>query len=56
MAQGTIKWFDPKKGYGFIKPDDDSKDDGSAAAPSVTAIPKTKPKAKPTGPMEPEPS
>lgn len=26
MAQGTIKWFDPKKGYGFIKPDDGSKD------------------------------
>ena len=36
--------------------DDDGKDDGSAAAPSVTAIPKTKPKAKPTGPIEPEPS
>ena len=36
--------------------DDDGKDDGSAAAPSVTAIPKTKPKAKPTGPLEPEPS
>ena len=36
--------------------DDDGKDDGSAAAPSVTAIPKTKPRAKPTGPMEPEPS
>ena len=36
--------------------DDEGKDDGSAAAPSVTAIPKTKPKAKPTGPMEPEPS
>ena len=36
--------------------DDDGKDDGSAAALSVTAIPKTKPKAKPTGPMEPEPS
>ena len=36
--------------------DDDGKDDGSAAAPSVTAIPKTKPKAKPTGSMEPEPS
>ena len=36
--------------------DDDGKDDGSPVAPSVTAIPKTKPKAKPTGPMEPEPS
>ena len=26
MAQGKLKWFDPKKGYGFITPDDDSKD------------------------------
>ena len=26
MAQGKIKWFDPKKGYGFITPDDGSKD------------------------------
>ena len=26
MAQGKIKWFDPKKGYGFITPDDRSKD------------------------------
>jgi cell division protease FtsH len=36
--------------------DDEDKDDGSASAPSVTAIPKTKPKAKPSGTMEPEPS
>ena len=36
--------------------DDEGKDDGSASAPSVTAIPKTKPKAKPSGGMEPEPS
>jgi len=36
--------------------DDDGENDGNAAAPSVTAIPKTKPKAKPSGPMEPEPS
>ena len=36
--------------------DDEDKDDGSAAAPSITAIPKTKPKAKPSGTMEPEPS
>jgi CspA family cold shock protein len=21
MASGTIKWFDPNKGYGFIRPD-----------------------------------
>ena len=26
MAQGKLKWFDPKKGYGFITPDDDSKE------------------------------
>ena len=26
MAQGKLKWFDPKKGYGFITPNDDSKD------------------------------
>ena len=36
--------------------DDEDKDGGSASAPSVTAIPKTKPKAKPSGTMEPEPS
>ncbi|WP_417522969.1 ATP-dependent zinc metalloprotease FtsH [Marinovum sp.] len=34
--------------------EDDTPDQGNA--PSVTAIPKTKPKAKPSGDMEPEPS
>ena len=34
--------------------EDDTTDQGSA--PSVTAIPKTKPRAKPSGGMEPEPS
>lgn len=26
MSQGTVKWFNPQKGYGFINPDEDGAD------------------------------
>jgi cold shock protein len=45
MAQGTVKWFNSQKGFGFIQPDDRGKDvfvHISANAPGCMALTKDK--------------
>ena len=34
MATGTVKWFNPTKGYGFIEPEDG----GKAASVHISAV------------------
>ena len=41
MALGTVKWFDPVKGYGFIKPERSGRDvfvHTSALEPGLTSL------------------
>ncbi len=53
---GTVRWFEPKKGYGFIEPEDGAGDVyvhyGSMARTGDSLLPGTAPVAKPLEPGE----
>ena len=46
MLSGTVKWFDPAKGFGFITPDDGGPDvfvHHSVLPPGITSLDEGRP-------------